>query len=209
MSSQLNASQVHILQTLRKSNDGLTRAQLQNKCPEGTSVTPGNLGTAEPSDNHVDSLKSLGLVKPVSSRGAGLTEEDERDLVVWRITPKGEKLAEKLVTRKRGSSVRVPAGKLDPAVKRLKALRTYGLELFTDSDLKELREGLGTEYAEVPLTELRQQIVNRRKQGAFADPQDKIRTATREVIRRCGPEGTLIANLLTPDQLKKLEKLAV
>ena len=208
MASTLNASQVHILQTLRKSDDGLTRAQLASKCPDGTAITPANLGTAETSDNHAGSLKVLGLVKPVSSRGAGLTEEDERDLIVWRITPKGDKLAEKLIARKRSSAPKVPAAKLDSAAKRLASLRTYSFELFTDADIKEIRDSLGADFAELPLTDIRQQIVNRRKQGAFADPAEKVRKAAAAAIRAFGADGTLAAGVLSKEVEAKLAKLA-
>ena len=207
MASTLNTSQVHILQTLRKSDDGLTRAQLASKCPEGTAVTPANLGTAETSDNHVDSLKSLGLVKLISSRGAGLTEEDERDLIVWRITPKGEKLATSI--KAKGVSARgvsIPPKVLDPIIKRMRPLRTYGLNQWTDADVLELRGHLPEEYQSVTVDTLRTKIVGRRQAGAFADPTERPRKAARASLAAFGPNGSIQAGLLPAKVVADLEK---
>ena len=205
MATQLNASQVHILQTLAKAPDGMTRTQLETKAPDGTAVTPDNLGTVKASGNHDGSLKALGLVKTVAPDVDLDAEGPGRDPVLWLVTAKGLKVAVKMLARKRGN--RIDHGVIDTAVKKVKANRVHSIDTFTDSDFREVKTLLGEEYADVTLEEVRRQTINRRKQGAYSDPLNKVRMAAAETIRRCGPGGTLIPDLLTEKQLKELEKL--
>lgn len=203
--ARLNDSQVRILQALDKvpaGVPGLTTAQLGEKCP-GAAVNSGNLGPAFRAvlDSYPDSLYGLGLVKPIKMPDSPLA---------WEITTKGRAAAATYKGRKRGvaDSDRVPAAVLDQVVKKFIPTRTYGLELYTDADLKEVRAGLGSDYADVALSALRQQIVNRRKQGAFASKAETNKRAAARVLKEFGMGGTVFAGLLTDDQTATLEKLA-
>jgi len=196
----LNASQVLILQTLTKAPDGLTTEDLAKK--SGATVNSGNIGPVfkQTLENYPDSLYGLGLVKPVKMG------EDEP--TKWVITPKGQKQAGVMVTRKKYTGTKIDPKVLDSVVKKFMQVRTYGLELYTQDDLKEIRKACGDDYNDVPLDELRQQIVNRRKQGAFADPQEKTNRLVATILKAIGEEGEL-AKILTKEQVAKLEKLVV
>ena len=191
----LNASQVLILQTLAKFPDGLTRDKLAAK--SGASCSTDNLGPQQLNGNHVTSLYGMGLVKPVKH------EEEE---CLWLPTKKGMKAAATYKTLKPRSSEKVPASLLDPLAAALQAARTYSMEQWTDEDVKELREKLGQDWAELPLNDLRQQVVNRRKQGAFSSPTERLRKAVDKTIKDFGPEGHL-AKVLTPKQVEQLQAL--
>jgi hypothetical protein len=195
----LNASQVLILQTLAKFPDGLSTEVLATK--SGATVNSGNLGPVFKLTlgNYPDSLFGLGYVKP---------NQYEEGPVLWTITPKGQKQAGVLVTKKKYTGVKIPGKVLDAQVIKFMKVRTYGLELYTLDDLKEIRTACGEEYKDVPLEELKQQIVNRRKQGAYADPQATTNRLVAAILKAIGEEGTL-GKILTKEQITKLEKLVV
>lgn len=210
MTAILNDSQVFLLQTLRTfnaANGPMPRSRL-DETSKG-SATPSNLGPAnlqtlkDGNGKYAGSLFGLGFVQPCGSEESDNTRETS-----WKITDKGLKAVETYRARKRGANVKVPSAKLDKEVKKLRNTRTYGLELFTTDDLKELRTALGDDYANVTLEDLRQQITNRRKQGAFADPKAKIAAAVKKAILDFGPEGR-IASLLTAKQVTEMQALLV
>ena len=197
--ARLNDSQVRILQALAKCapGTGLTRAKIAET---GATVNSGNIGPAFKNviENYPDSLYGLGLVRPVQ-------HPDEE--LVWEATVKGRQLADRYKARKKATGDKVPGDTLDPIVKKFLPSRTYGLEDYTDDDLKEIRALLGSDYASLPLTSLRGQIVNRRKQGAFADRSGDAKKAAARCLREFGTNGTVIDGLLTDAQAEKLEKI--
>jgi len=166
---KLNGSQVLILKALAKAGPaGMTRRQLKRVAP----VNSDNLGPVhvESLENHPKSLIARGLVV--------VEEEDDgtKSVPVYRITAKGLEYAKTLKALPRLTRLtyeKIPPKILDPAIRQVKEKRTYGLEQFTDMDLREILKLCGPKYADVPLDSLRQQIVNRRKRGAFASkPED-------------------------------------
>jgi hypothetical protein len=129
----------------------------------------------------------------------------EEDDVRWYITPEGRKLIEKGVKGKKiGAEKKVPNEILDPALRAFKALRAYGLEEYTDEDMKEFRSRLPKEYHDVGLDDLRGQNVARRKQGCFADPEEKRRKSMQKILREFGPTGTVIKDFLGEEQVSDL-----
>lgn len=195
----LNDSQVVILQALAKCppGTGLTRERL---AATGAAVNAGNVGPAFKSvlENYPGSLYGLGLVRPVQ-------HPDEE--MVWEATVRGRQLAASYKARRRVDADKIAPAVLDPVVKKFLPSRTYGLELYTDDDLKEIRTALGAAHAEIPLTALRAQIVNRRKQGAFVEPKDRARAAASRCLREFGVTGTVVEGLLTDAQVERLEAL--
>lgn len=203
MASQLNASQVLILQTLAKHRTGtMTRAAIEEA--SGATLSAGNLGPVykETLDagngEYAESLYGLGMVRP---------EQSEDEGVVWTITPKGRKAALGVKAKSRGTAVKVDVATLDTVVKKFRTTRTYSEETYTEDDLKEVRSQLPTEFKDLDLEQLRSQICNRRKQGAYVDPTVKVRKTVQAILRQIGEEGTLVKGLLTTEQTKKLEKL--
>lgn len=197
--AKLNSSQVLILQALTKADKPLTREQIEAKSA-GAAVNAGNIGPVfkEVLENYPDSLYGLGFVRP---------EKAEDGTVTWNATAKGKAASAKVKTRKRNGIQRVPNGTIDPVVKKFKPTRTYGFELYTDDDLKEIRAACGDEHKDVPLTDLQAQIIARRKQGAYADEAATVGKAVARVLREFGPDGTVLKNLLKPDQCNRLKGL--
>jgi DNA-binding MarR family transcriptional regulator len=114
------------------------------------------------------SLLSLGMVSVTRDQVDGKTT-----IIIYSLTSKGRDAASKYEVRdKVPREYRIPGVLLDPATVAVKKLRTYGLELFTDEDIRQVLERLPREYHDVPLDSVRQQIVNRRKQGAFTVVND-------------------------------------
>ena len=202
MAAPLNSSQVVLLQTLARLPDGefISRADLESKAAVPASAS--NLGPSHPATlaegngEHADSLYGQGLVKP---------QKHEGEATQWAATAKGRKLAPTFKARKRTDDAhKVPVKVLDPIVRKFAATHPYSFELYTDADLKESRTALGEDYAAVPLADLRDQMANRRKQGVLADPADKVRKAVERAIRDFGPDGSVVAELLTAAQVKQL-----
>jgi hypothetical protein len=198
-SSQISASQVTILQALAKSPKGLTTAGLREAVGSGVAVNSGTIGPVfrEILDHYPDSLYGLGLVKPDKREG-----EDH----VWQITPRGTKVADTVRTRKVVTGVKVSPKVLDAAVKRFRPTRTYGIELYTDDDLREIRKLLPGEYQDVGTESLLMQILSRRKQGAFTDDADRVRRAVTKAVKDFGPGGAIKA-VLTKAQVEELNAL--
>lgn len=195
MASPLNSSQVLILQTLAKAPRGLTTDQLKAKSKGA--CNSGNLGPVfrDVLSNYPDSLYARGLVR--CRRGEG-------ESATWEATPKGHIAAEECRTRVRpDDAIQVPAAIIDPAVRTFMPTRTYGLEIYTDDDMTEIRDELGADYATANLDDLRMQIVNRRKQGAFQNPDDRLRKKL-EQFQRFLAEHELE---LTESSSAKLSKL--
>lgn len=191
----LTPSQVVILNVLGKSAVPLSAGEISL---EGGRV-PVNVQTIGPVfdehlSNYPNSLRGRGLVRP---------EKYEGDDVRWEITTKGKQYTT-VKAQKIGPGKRVPNEVLDPVVLKFKKRRTYGLERYTEDDICDLRTQLPKQYWDVDVTDLWNQILARRKQGAFADPNEKRRKALERVIREFGPNGTMIAEFLTEDQLGTL-----
>lgn len=159
----LTNSQVVILKTLLRNPNGLTREALADK--SGVVVDNETLGPVyqETLTNHPDSLVAYRLVK--------VEKIDPTAPTLYKLTGGGIQAASMYSARKRGATDKVDPKALDKAVQSIRALKPYGLELFTEDDVKEVRELLPESEREVTVPSLRQQIVNRRKQGAYADNQ--------------------------------------
>lgn len=196
MIAPLNQSQVLILQCLAKFADGLTTPELAKK--SGATVNSGTVGPVFDSavENYPESLHARKLVR-VEKREEG---------IVWKITAAGRKIAPTVKTRKRADTPRVPAEVLNPVVLNFAPTRTYGIEGYSLQDLAEIRNGLPAEFASMNLEDLREQITNQRKRGAYADPANKIITAVNRTIRDFGPEGTIKA-ILSAKQVEELRSL--
>jgi hypothetical protein len=130
---------------LAKHESGLTRAEIEKKAP-GVAVNAGNIGPVfkDYVDNYPDSLYARRYVKPIKN-----AEEYEDEQVRWIITTAGKNAASKYKTLRKVTAEKIPPTVLDPVVKKFMALRTYGLELYTDDDLKEIRTACGDEFSEL------------------------------------------------------------
>jgi len=123
----------------------------------------------------------------------------------WVVTAKGRSVVEKIKVRK-DDCPKVDAGKLDTVVIKFRSTRTYGIELYTDADMKEIKAALGVAAEGVTLDSLRNQIANRRKQGAYSDKAATFARKIAATIRDFGPEG-IVAKILTAPQVAKLRAL--
>lgn len=198
--TNLTPTQILALKTLADNGD-MTYGMLADA---GVNITTGEMSKGTISANgeaaNPDSLEARGYVKwQEMSEGEGKGK-------LWTVTASGRKMADKLVLRVRDNGEKVPAGMLDKAVLRVKGTRHYGLELFTEEDMTTVRSLLSEKYHNVPLDGLRQQMVNRRKQGAYSDPLEKQRKAMERAIREFGPEGTVIEGLLSAKQVNALRE---
>jgi len=159
MPAPLTSTQIIFLQALAKAPRGLTVRQLRDKTslsPSSQSLGPLYVETAE---HYPRSLIGQGLVR---------AEEYQEDENRFFATPSGIKAARIYTARHRlNNKSFIPPKILDPAVVKIKATKSYGLELFTDDDVAEVRALLGPKYKSVPIDDLRWRIVNRRKQGAY------------------------------------------
>lgn len=175
---RVSESQVWILKLLldKGKDRGLTRSQIK----EGSGVTNlvRDLGPPYKEDAGKTAIRfrghknlvAKGYVEPyedIASDGNG----NAKATVYYRLTDEGRKAARFYQVRKRGQFTRVPADLLNKAVLGVKAKRVYGIERFTNDDLDEVRRAMPADYVMVPLDDIRQQIVNQRKQGAYADPE--------------------------------------
>lgn len=160
MPLELTNTQVLILKTLLRNPRGLTRDEISEKA--GVLVNNDTLGPVyvETEPNHPDSLVTLRLV---------LREKrTPDDPVIYTLSSSGRKAAESYSARKRGANDKVPADVLNPVVRKIRPLKPYGIENFTDDDIKEIRTKLPDEYSETGIDSLRRQIANQRKIGAYA-----------------------------------------
>lgn len=212
----LNASQVHILQAL--ANGPLTRAGLQSIVGNGVSLSADNLGpvTDDPLDrgSNPDSLRARGLVDV-------RTYEDEP--AMFFATPEGKKWAARTSARSRmGLDQKIDNKFLDTAVLEVRKDKTYGLELYTAEDIQRVRElactaeidSLNTpdlsavediiqRYANIDDENIRLQMTNRRKQGAYADKDAKVKAnlvKLGKLLREFNVE-------ITPDSEEALDEL--
>lgn len=203
--TRLSRVQVLIVQALAKAKKPLTAGQIAEKIGQGVpavALGPVHRETlAESNGIYAESLLGLGYV-------TNMTEETEKagHIILWRNTAKGDKAAATHSTISRGSDLKVPPKTLDPVIRRYAITRTYGLESWSDTDLAQIRAELPAEYADLPLGDLRQQIVNRRKQGAFADPTERRVKTLQRIEREFGPGGTVISGFLTHEQMAKLAR---
>ena len=160
---RLHSSQVLILQALDRSRNGMSGEEVTEAT--GITLTGVNIGPIyhETLEGYPNSLYGRGLVVPQ------VDPESLKTRITWFITSKGQKLARSYVTREKPCGVKVPVAMLDPIVMDFKNNRTYQMELYTNADLKKIRESLSEEYRSLDLDCLKQQIVNRRKTGAYAE----------------------------------------
>lgn len=197
--AELNASQVLILQTLLKHPRGLSTKDLAKR--SGAAVNSGNIGPVFRAalQNYPESLYARKYVLPEKS-------DEEDGTIIWKITPSGREMSHRFKLMPSRSGIQVPAKELDAVAKAFMTTRTYGLDVYTDDDLAEIRAALDEQYHDIPLDDLKQLIVNRRKQGAFADPYEKRRKCIEKAIREFGPRGT-IASILTEQQVTAMLNL--
>lgn len=194
----LSGAQVIILQELAKHPNGLETQLLA----QATKV-PVSSATIGPAFTNL--LKDY----PESLRGRDLAycEKMEGEKVKWYLTAEGEQIARTFKGRKIGPTKKVPNKVLDPAVMKFKTTRAYGLEQYKEDDLTALRSALPKEYQDVDvaqLGDLHNQILARRKQGAFSDPEEKRRKQLQKLYREFGPNGTVIEGFLYEDQAAQL-----
>lgn len=205
----VNASQMLILQALTKCHpNGLTRQEIEKRT--GASATPFNLGPVDIDGNLMHreeyklSLRTLGYLR------VQLEEEADGMVPRYYATTKGRKLTEKFISKAPIKvKDKIPYDLIDPIVLKMKPTRVYGIDNYTESDLKEIRDALGEGYEKLPLNDIYRQIVNRRKLGVYSDPQNKVKILAKKVLAAIGDEGTLIKGLLTPDQVKAITKVMV
>lgn len=192
----LNQSQVHILHALNSSPGGMSRSAMAQSTPPGTSLGADNLGpvTDDPLDrgSNPTSLRARGLVS---------VQQFEDEPAVYSITSEGRKWAKRSAARtKLPDDQRIPGDILDTAVKQVRQNKSYGLELFTDADVDEVRsicctleldaqqnssdgcsngdaDAVIERYANIEPDNIRLQMTNRRKMGAYSDPNVKKRAA--------------------------------
>lgn len=159
MTTHLTNSQVIILKTLARNPNGLTREQIDEKAQCVVDNTTLGPVYEETLDKHPESLTSLRLV---------LRKKLTPDMpVLYFLSESGKKAAQLYSARKRGAKDKVPADVLNPIVLRIRPLKPYSDEYYTDDDLKEIRDMLPEEYQDTPLESLKRQIRNQRKQGAY------------------------------------------
>ncbi len=164
MLPELTSSQVLFLRALLEHPEGMTRAELHKATK--TTPTGHNLGPV-----YGDSIPRNSKYKDslYARRYVTATKFADDEPVIYKITGIGREAAKKFSARKRLTNTsNIPAEVLDPIIRQFKTTRTYGLELYTDADIAEIRNLLDEDYAGISLDDLRQRIVNRRKQGAFA-----------------------------------------
>lgn len=180
---ELTNSQVMILKCLARNPDGLDRETLVEKT--GVVCDNSTLGPqlSETVPNHPDSLYALRLVRP-----AKFSPDSP---VLWSLTPGGEKAAALYKGRERGPKLKVDVKRLDKIVLKMKPLRTYGFESYTEDDLKEIRSQLAEDAQTVSLGDLKMQIIARRKQGAYA--QDEMKEPEWYTEYRQSHEGKVFA----------------
>lgn len=198
---QLNRSQITILQALCKlrPSQSMTKAQLAEAAPDAA-ITNANLGVSK-RDAGPDSLYALGYV------AAEQHDVDGRMTVMYRATPKGRSIAARLRNLTR-SSPKVPTDLLDKALVAFRPLRSYGIDAYTEDDVEEIRRMIGPAADGVSVDDFRQQMANRRKQGVFADPTDKVKRAARSALEAFGPEGWVQPNLLDDVAVQSLQRIA-
>jgi hypothetical protein len=159
--AQLSPTQVIVLKTLARSSQGMTRGQIEEKT--GVALTASIIGPIYVDDlhKHPESLYALKLVQPLMDENSSHIGD-----VQWHLTKVGRRMAESVKTREHIAAV-VPGNVLDPVVIKFRPTRTYGIEKYTDDDMREIISQLGEPYADVSLDALRQQIANRRKMGKY------------------------------------------
>lgn len=203
----LSVPQIRILKLLAAHDEGMTRGEIQEAM--GTISLAENLGPHFKDDIADCDLKfgkpslwSLKLVKPIPDQREG------KDVLVYVLTEKGQKAAAGLEVRKpMESSHKIAREFLDAAVLKVKSQRAYGLELYTDEDVAEIRELCGPAYSEVPLDSIRHQMVNRRKQNAYSDPAERRQRPIKQVLSWFGEKGSVEPGLLTSEQVEHLRSL--
>ena len=195
MTKPLGRSQIVLLHALAKSKSGLTKKQLADQT--GESVSSFSLGPVK--------AKTLGAY-PDSLWGRGLVEKEGNS---YRITKSGLEVTKGRSPRKRPipSGTQIPAELLDPSIRKSQSVRNYGLDRFTDEDVKEVLARLPEEYHEYPIDSVRQQMVNRTKRRAFVNEDDcKIR-ALKRLEKELGADGTVIKGLLTGKQILQIDEM--
>lgn len=169
--TRINSTQATILALMYQQRSGMTRSEMEALL--AFPVTTSNLGPMyrESKEAYPDSLYSMGYVTAEYDDNG----EGGRMLVKWSLTDEGREVARNV--RGRDSLVKgqkIPSSLLDAVVKAFRETRTYGLELYTNDDIVEIRSKLGEEYHTTPIDAIRQMIVNRRKQGAFRKDEDEL-----------------------------------
>lgn len=202
----LTAAQIRILQVLRDANGPVTRSALvqaagASNVTEVLGYTLDTLGREEV-DQSPGSLMALHYVHEEK-----YTDVDSgRQERTYELTGEGKSAVDAYkVAPRRLAHQRVEKGILDECVLRMRPTRSYGIECWTTDDLTELRDMLGDGYEDIDLIDLRKQVENRRKQGAFAPPGKKEISSLEKLLREFGDSGTVIAELLTPEQVKRVK----
>lgn len=195
---KLNPSQVALLKALAASKTPLTHEALEKKAD--CAASPANLGPvyAETLESYPDSLYGRKLAVPAKHEGEPL---------VWAATAKGAEVAKKMLAKPRLTGDKIPIKTLDKVLREYRQFRTYGLESYTDAEVKEVRDLCG-KFPDMTLDSVRKQMLNRRKLGAFTDPEARKRDLAKRILKGIGKEGTLKKGLLTAAQIATLEKLA-
>jgi DNA-binding PadR family transcriptional regulator len=199
--SPLNASQVLILQFLSRQTSprGVTRQDINDKCPKA-GATVDNLGVSR-GGAKPGSLYALGMVT------AEQHDVDGRMVTLYKITDKGRAAAKKMKVKATRVATVDPL-KLDKVVIEFRPTRTYGMENYTDDDIREIKDKLNGGAQQVSISDLRQQIANRRKQGAYADPTERVKRLAKSAIAAFGPGGWAHDGLFNKSQMNVLMDMA-
>jgi hypothetical protein len=197
----LNQSQVLILKFLAKHPDGVSAEKISTALGDGIAVNAETLGPVfrETAENHPTSLIGLGLAR---------SKKEDKE-TVYLPTPKGVTLSAKVSAREPNGHEKIPNKELDRAVIAVKDFKAYGFELYTKNDLEEVRTHLTKKYPKIGDDALRLLICNRRKQGAFTDPAEKVKRAAKATLVAFGPDGVIKKGLLAKETVTKLEALTV
>lgn len=197
----LSQTQVLILRCLAKQlpgMPGLTGAQIEKK--SGISASVGNMGVSK-----------AGVIPGSLYAGGYITAEQHdfegRMTLVYKITFKGRKAAEEMRVRD-ARVIKIDKNVLDQVVKKFRPTRTYGIDNYTDADLEEIKGMLNGLAGSIALDDLRSQIANRRKQGAYSDPGGRAKRTAKMTLQAFGPDGWIYRDLLPGYVIQALEIIA-
>ena len=195
----LSDTQIVILQGMKLKRP-YTREQLSEVM--GFTANGTNLGPTynESRENQPNSLVSRGMVRVMQDEIRG------KKVILYTITKTGVAAAKRLTVQQKSNEKKVPPSLLDPVVKEMQSTRNYGLERFTDDDIDKIRVALGDKYKTVSITGLKQQIVNRRKQGAYASETARKIRAYKRLEREFGAEGTIDPGFLTGKMILRIDE---
>jgi hypothetical protein len=172
--ARLNGTQVEILKLLlnREEENGeeaeTSRQQITDLI--GIATLNNALGPTwlDNLESYPDSLLARKMVQ-----GATYQKDSGRGMVSYTLTPSGRVAARKYKGRKAAKKEdKIPNEIVDEAVMKVAPHIAYQFELYTDSDMEEIRSKLPKKYQGLSYDLIRMQIVARRKVGAYKKKQE-------------------------------------